>query len=249
MILKSNESNSLPSVDAFALERMTALSNDEKIDELLRRSRSGGIHDFGGQGPEGSANWNTGKPIPACLLLHDLEIGSIPYSFGSEPRFATVTELDLSGNCLRILPPNFFENMKNLRILFLGGPGPKFTPEGATCNVLETLPSSVSYLAYLEHLSLHDNQLTELPNLSGCTLLHTIRVDRNPLRTLSDLPASLRVLHLEGCPLGGTLNHPENLPEQVRSLTRLEDLQLPDGSHLGEFFGTPLPSLLADQER
>ena len=29
-----------------------------------------------------------------------------------------------------------------------------------------------------------------------------------------------------------------------RSLAQLDDLQLPDGSHVGEFFGTPLGALL-----
>jgi hypothetical protein len=45
--------------------------------------------------------------------------------------------------------------------------------------------------------------------------------------------------------MGGTLDHPECLPAQVRALTNLEDLQMPDGSHVGEFFGTPLGGLLS----
>lgn len=222
-----------------------AASPNEELLALFRRARSGSIHDFGGQGPEGSAEWDTGKPIPVCLLLHDLEIGSLPQGFGSDPRFATVTELDLSGNCLRNLPEDAFEIMKCLRTLFLGGPGPKFSPEGASCNMLETLPP-LRNLVHLEHLSVHDNQLTTLPELLYCTLLHTLRVDRNPLHELPALPSSLRVLHLEGCPLGGTLDRPQNLPVQVRALFQLEDLQLPDGSRVGEFFGTPLRSLLSD---
>ena len=59
------------------------------------------------------------------------------------------------------------------------------------------------------------------------------------------MPPSLRVLHLEGCPLGGSLERPDNLPGEVRALTKLEDLQLPDGSHVGHFFGTPRELLLA----
>lgn len=220
------------------------MPDNEELLVLLRRARSGDIHEFGDQGPEGSAQWNAGQPVPSCLLLHDLEIGSLPPGFGSHPMFTAVTELDLSGNCLRALPSDVFENMKCLRVLFLGGPGPKFTPEGASCNMLESLPP-LQNLVHLEHLSVHDNQLTKLPELADCTLLHTLRVDRNPLRELPDLPSSLRVLHLEGCPLGGTLESPENLPIQVRNLSQLEDLQLPDGSHVGEFFGTPLRSLLS----
>ena len=210
---------------------------------LLRRARCGGIHDFGDQGVEGSAQWQVGQPLPACLLLHDLEAGSLPEGFGLHPAFASVTALDLSGNKLRELSVDIFVNFGNLRVLFLGGPGPKFTPEGALCNMLESLPP-VASLVHLEHLSLHDNNLTSLPELSSCTLLHTLRVDRNPLRTLPDLPQSLRVLHLEGCPLGGVLARPDELPAQVRALSNLEDLQLPDGAHVGAFFGTPLRTLL-----
>ena len=86
-----------------------------------------------------------------------------------------------------------------------------------------------------------------LPELAGCAVLHTLRLDRNPLREMPTLPPSLRVLHLEGCPIGGTLERPEDLPGPVRALAQLEDLQLPDGSHVGEFFGTPLGALLASQ--
>ena len=215
--------------------------------ELLSRARSGGIHGFGDQGPEGSAGWREGENAPACLLLHDLETGSLPEDFGSDPSFASVAELDLSGNMLRALPPNFFASLGSLRVLFLGGPGPKFTPEGRTCNTLDALPP-LGNLVHLEHLSLHDNSLTELPELTGCAALHTLRLDRNPLRVLPALPMSLRVLHLEGCPVGGSLERPGDLPTQVRALPHLDDLQLPDGSHAGEFFGTPLGALLLAME-
>lgn len=215
-----------------------------ELTSLLQRARAGSIHQFGDQGPEGSAGWSSGSPLPACLLLHDLEAGELPADFGADPGFTTVTDLDLSGNRLQALPPDVFASLGSLRTLFLGGPGPKFTPEGKTCNMLTALPPLTS-LVHLEHLSLHDNQLTALPELDGCAALHTLRVDRNPLKELPpSLPPSLRVLHLEGCPLGGCLDRPDELPAAVRALTRLEDLQMPDGSHVGEFFGTPLGALL-----
>ena len=214
-----------------------------ELAELLSRARSGGIHNFGDQGQECSAEWRAGEPAPACLLLNDLEAGSLPEGFGSDPVFGSVTELDLSGNMLRTLPTDFFASLASLKVLFLGGPGPKFSPEGRTCNILDALPPLGS-LPHLEHLSLHDNSLTDLPELTSCAVLQTLRLDRNPLKQLPDLPPSLRVLHLEGCPLGGTLERPGDLPAQVRSLAQLDDLQLPDGSHVGEFFGTPLGALL-----
>ena len=218
---------------------------DERLIDFLRRCRTGSIHDFGEHGHECSAQWLADSPLPACLLLNDLEIGALPEGFGADPAFAGVTELDLSGNMLRSLPTDCFANLgAQLKVLLLGGPGPKFTPEGRTCNTLEALPP-LSSLVHLEHLSLHDNSLTALPELRGCTALQMLRLDRNPLRALPELPPALRVLHLEGCPLGGTLERISDVPPQVRALTQLDDLQLPDGSHVGEFFGTPLGALLA----
>ena len=121
--------------------------------ELLSRARSGSIDDFANQGREGSAGWREGENIPTGLLLHDLEMGSLPEDFGSDPLFASIAELDLSGNLLRTLPSGFFVNLNSLRVLFLGGPGPKFTPEGRTCNTLDVLPP-LGNLVHLEHLSL-----------------------------------------------------------------------------------------------
>ena len=135
---------------------------DDELATFLRRARSGTIHNFGDQGPEGSAEWSPGQPVPACLLLHDLKAGSLPAGFGADVRFTTVTSLDLSGNRLKALPPDIFACLPSLQTLFLGGPGPKFTPEGKNCNMLDELPP-LTNLLHLEHLSLHDNQLTELP--------------------------------------------------------------------------------------
>jgi Leucine-rich repeat (LRR) protein len=217
---------------------------------LLKRARRGSIDIFNDQGEEGSAQWGQQQSsvdnadnnddqllrLPACLLLNDLDIGILPTDFGSHAIFASVIELDLSGNRLHGedggLPYGMFtSNLKQLRVLYLGGPGPKFTPEGALCNMLSSIPSSIGNLSNLEHLSLHDNNLTALPEeMYQCSMLHTLRLDRNPIQSLpSKLPQSLRVLHLEGCPLPGTLDHPDKLPNSVLALAAmLDDLLLPD---------------------
>jgi Leucine-rich repeat (LRR) protein len=133
---------------------------------LLKRARRGGIDIFNDQGEEGSAQWGQQSSdddkqqevLPACLLLNDLDIGILPTDFGSHAIFASVTELDLSGNRLHGdgLPYDMFtSNLKQLRVLYLGGPGPKFTPEGALCNMLSSIPSSIGNLTNLEHLSLN----------------------------------------------------------------------------------------------
>jgi hypothetical protein len=60
------------------------------------------------------------------------------------------------------------------------------------------------------------------------------------------LPQSLRVLHLEGCPLPGTYDHPDKLPISVRAIAgMLDDLLLPDGCHVGIFFDMPLSEMVA----
>eukprot|EP00927_Polykrikos_kofoidii_P047753 TRINITY_DN42027_c0_g1_i1.p1 TRINITY_DN42027_c0_g1~~TRINITY_DN42027_c0_g1_i1.p1 ORF type:complete len:241 (+),score=30.25 TRINITY_DN42027_c0_g1_i1:159-881(+) len=223
---------------------LAADSLDEALVSLLIRARSGCIHSFGAQGPDGSKGWRAGQPPPRTLLLHDLSLGTLPVCFGASVAFATVTELDLSGNRLIALPDKFCSHLGALRVLYLGG------PEGdPLCNKLACLPQDMSGLTALEHLSLHDNALKELPPLSELKHLETLRLDRNPLECLPTvLPPSLKTLHLEGCSLlGGSIDDVWALPPAVRSLEMLEDLQLPDGCHVGTFFGTPLPEILRER--
>ena len=155
-------------------------------------------------------------------------------AFGLEAR--TITLLDLSGNRLAALPANFASHLDGLVALFLGG------PQGPAANVLAE-PGAIpplDTLVRLEHLSLHDTQLEALPALPAC--LTTLRIDRTRIRDLpAPLPPRLATLHLEGCPLQGTSDRLDLLPPTVRSLENLDDLQLPDGTHVGAFFGTPLP--------
>ena len=64
---------------------MAALSPNKELIALLCRSCRGCIYKFGDQGPKGSVEWNnTGQPTPVYLLLHDLEIGSLPPGFDSD---------------------------------------------------------------------------------------------------------------------------------------------------------------------
>ena len=65
---------------------MAASFPNKKLLALLYCSRRGGIYEFGDQGPKGSVEWNNaGQPTPACLLLHNLKIGSLPPGFNSDP--------------------------------------------------------------------------------------------------------------------------------------------------------------------
>ena len=214
---------------------------------LVARARAGDIADFE-HGPPGSAGVRPGAPLPAMLLLDDLEAGPrLPPGFGSLAIFGAVTALDLSGNALQgaALPDDFFTCLApQLRVLYTGGPA-----GDARCNRLTRVPLGLSACERLEDASFHDNALAQLPDMSGLSRLHTLRLDRNPLEHVPALPPSLRTLHLEGCHCGGSLDDVSELPATVREHeTRGEwvDLQLPDGSHVGSFFGTSVRGLLAE---
>ena len=240
-----------------------------EVAALLSRARAGTPDSLmTGQppiGPEGSAGWTVSAlpaalpPLaPTTLILSDLNPppagGVLPAALGGDVDLrptldlvAGVTALDLSGNRLVALPAGFAASFRGLRVLFLGGPGPGSEGDPATANDLGgpgALPALDS-LPALAHLSLHDTRVSRLPALPSS--LRTLRIDRTPITELGppgSLPAGLTTLHLEGCPLPGTLPRPEQLPAAVRLLANLEDLQLPDGCHVGLFFGIPLPALL-----
>ena len=186
-------------------------------------------------GEEGSAGWRPGDRIPRKLILCDLDnLPAVLPEFPSE--FGVLEELDLSGNGFESIPWNV-SSLTNLHMLFLGG--------GENRNHLSAGLPSLSELKNLNHISAHDTDLPALPPLPAS--LRILRVDRCPLHLEafpSQLPAGLTTLHLEGCPLPGTLEDPQSLPDAVRALENLEDLQLPDGGHVGAFFGTPLKDVL-----
>lgn len=208
--------------------------------KLLQHARSGSIL-TPPVGELGSLGWRIGDAIPRTIILCDLKD---PTPLAQVPDFPpefydVVEELDLSGNGIKKLPESV-TNLKMLKCLLLGGHPPN---QSDRKNVLHTMPS-LSSLIHLQHLSVHDTDLQVLPSLPPC--LQTLRVDRCPLQSLpATLPLSLTTLHLEGCPLPGTYDRPDLLPNAVQQLVGLLDLQLPDGSHMGIFFGTPLGEMLS----
>eukprot|EP00747_Dinoflagellata_sp_TGD_P022441 gnl/TRDRNA2_/TRDRNA2_129112_c0_seq2.p1 gnl/TRDRNA2_/TRDRNA2_129112_c0~~gnl/TRDRNA2_/TRDRNA2_129112_c0_seq2.p1 ORF type:complete len:218 (+),score=17.55 gnl/TRDRNA2_/TRDRNA2_129112_c0_seq2:178-831(+) len=214
---------------------MLSSSDDSFWSTVLLRARNGSMLLPTGVGDEGSAGWQTGDPIPENLILCDLVDPPLPSSLPSLPvafHNAAIKELDLSGNGLRSLPENL-DVLKNLTCLFLGG--------GLRPNLLDTGLPSLEALRCLEQLTVHDTALRVLPELPP--QLQSLRCDRCPLEEdlfPRDLPSRMTTLHLEGCPLPGSLDRPDLLPLSVRRLNLLEDLQLPDGGHMGLFFGTPL---------
>ena len=203
-------------------------------DRILRLARSGSMLQPP-IGEVGSAGWRSGDPVPKSLILCDLGLLQLP---NFSPDFADVEELDLSCNALVGIPEVGLEYLKELRSFFLGGIEEGDPPRRNS--MVNGLPSLGS-LTNLENLSLHDTDLRRLPKLPAS--LRELRVDRCPLDELPEELPALTTLHLEGCPLPGTLERPELLPNAVKRLRNsLDDLQLPDGCHIGLFFGSEIPT-------
>lgn len=184
---------------------------------------------------------NSGLDVQQLATLHA----------SSHPQLAAVTELDLSVNCLTAVPPAL-TTFTNLRALYLGGPHPN-DDDYDRRNKITRLPATLaSALARtLEKLSLHDNELRDLPELHTMVVLRELRLDRNPLGSLPALPTTLEILHLEGCPLPGSIEDVRALPPTLIDLApvnNLADLQLPTGDHIGTFFGASLGEMLAQAE-
>lgn len=76
----------------------------------------------------------------------------------------------------------------------------------------------------------HEMQVKRVPELPiSVRSLRIDRVDEDGLGAA--LPSGFTTVHLQGCPLPGTLDSPEELLNAVKKLVCFEDLQLPDGYH------------------
>ena len=213
---------------------------DSAAAALYERARSGTVGSITqgvpAIGPEGSARWRAhsepAPELPTTLILSDLALDTLPpLAFG--PEAANVVHLDLAGNNLTSLPPSFTAHLgTHLVSLFLDGGG-----------TLRTLPP-LNTLRKLEELTLHDTRVAVLPLLPPS--LKRLRLDRTDIRDIpaGALPVAMETLHLEGSPIAGTYTKPQLLPAGVTMLAGWVDLQLPDGMHVGSFFGNALPELL-----
>lgn len=142
-------------------------------------------------------------------------------------------KLDLSGQGIRVLPPEIGE-LNQLRELYLVSNGLKVLPKeigelrrlerlDLQSNGLTSLPSSIGNLTGLKHLDLRSNQLSALPeSIGNLRELQALQINVNQLQRL---PASfgnlssLRELFLN-------TNDFDLVPEQVWELRNLENLSL-----------------------
>jgi Leucine-rich repeat (LRR) protein len=95
-----------------------------------------------------------------------------------------VTELDLSGNDLTVLPPEIGK-LTQLKKLILGKYkyNDKGNIVGTIGNKLSALPAEIGQLHYLEELQVVDNRLSSLPQEIGqLTNVQTLDLTKNQLR-------------------------------------------------------------------
>ncbi len=154
-----------------------------------------------------------------------------------------VTELDLSGHGLKVLPPEI-GRLKYLQRLVLGDKWDgneleKLPPEIShleqlrelkiASNKLKSLPPEIGHLRQLQHLDLggykasNHNQLSQLPSeLWQLTYLQSLNFHANQLNRVSQEIGQLT--HLQSLDLSS--NQLTQLPPEIRQLTSLQSLDL-----------------------
>ena len=142
--------------------------------------------------------------------------------------------LELISNRLRTLPDSMFEDLTELRYLFLSGNLLTALPDGIASltnlvtlaldsNALTALPDGIASLTNLEKLLLRSNHITALPKgIASLTNLSSLGLHGNRLTTLPDGIASLT--NLSYFDLSG--NSLTTLPPGITSLTNLTHLSL-----------------------
>ncbi|SNR14349.1 leucine-rich repeat domain-containing protein [Tenacibaculum jejuense] len=165
------------------------------------------------------------------------EIASIPSEFG---QLTLLQFLDLSSNSISNTPVEF-SNLTELETLYLnnndlqviaglgGFTKLKFlrlheNRLGEDNAIFDTkLPANIGDLSLLQELTLHDNQLKELPNTIGSlTLLSELPLQNNRLESLPTGIGSLsglKILKLQN-------NQLTALPVEIGNLSSLEDLNI-----------------------
>jgi internalin A len=122
----------------------------------------------------------------------------------------SVTELDLSGNNLTVLPPEIVQ-LLNLQTLDLSS------------NQLSSLPAEFGQLVNLQTLNLHSNQLSSLPaEIVQLLNLRSLYLYNNQLSSLP--PEIVQLVNLRSLYLYN--NQLSSLPGEIRQLLNLKKLDL-----------------------
>ncbi|KAL2327760.1 hypothetical protein Fmac_021187 [Flemingia macrophylla] len=135
-----------------------------------------------------------------------------------------ILQLNIQGNCLRV-PDNFFVQMKQLKVLSLGG-----------VNCTPSLPVSLGLLTSLHALYLCKCMLENIATVGEITSLEILNLEKSELR---ELPAeigqlsNLRLLDLTDCSSLGVI--PSNV---ISSLTSLEELYMGNCNIKGDAKGS-----------
>lgn len=104
-------------------------------------------------------------------------------------------------------------------------------------NAIVEIPSGISAFKRLKKLTMTDNKLEALPDLSELKVLETAIFDRNKISSIAELPKSLKVLALSS-------NRFTAFPEAIKELAKLEKLILSKNSIEGELPGMLMLSAL-----
>ncbi len=149
---------------------------------------------------------------------------------------ANVSELKLRGSCLRALPSDI-RRLEHLEILDVSQTQITTLPDEigdlrrlrvlscSECWGLKTVPDALVRLTSLEEFNLWGTHITNLPDLSGLSQLHTLNL--GAIRSLASVPAtcaslpSLRHLNVYG-------HSVEAIPAAIFGLAGLQELEVGD---------------------
>jgi len=119
------------------------------------------------------------QTVPYAVYLEKHQAPALPIDLFSPQFISNMRYLELSRNCLEIIPERFFD-LINLSTLYLDR------------NRIVTISPSISKLTNLRSINLNSNKLTTLPvEFARLTQLTALRLSDNPLKSIPDELASL----------------------------------------------------------
>jgi Leucine-rich repeat (LRR) protein len=154
-------------------------------------------------------NWLEELKQLQWLEFAENQLTELPDWIGS---FSQLTSLDITSNKITLLPNNI-SDLKQLAEIFCG------------YNKLTVLPDFIKHLPKIRKLHFHNNNIKILPEWIGTlTNLRNFTLNDNPITSLH--PSLEKLIQLEQLCIGPlTTKEPNTLPEWIRSLKKLRQLE------------------------